>query len=235
MLIKLPEDDPYVVAKVLRYLYTSGYFCDDEEIDTWEEQFVSLTREDRLSNPRYNSMLLHAMVYTLAGKCLIGPLQDQSFEFLREELVEVDYDFWDFSSAVQHVYEKESESRLKELFVFAAQRSVENDGITEEDFQDIAVKTPEFGLAMYLTGLQNQLKVTCQECERTNDLKASGCSCGFRGFCSDDCRGRPWKELKCSGCGAFNKLVLEEDQNVWVGGKLVSVATAQKEYGWHIK
>ena len=136
-------------------------------------------------------------------------------------------------AAVQHVYEKDCESRLKELFVFAARRSIDNEKIAEERFQDVALNTPDFGLAMFLTQLQSQLQVTCQVCEKTSDLVDCDCSCGFRGFCSEDCKDTEWKDLECCLCDARNSLVLNDNQNVWVEGKLVNVATAQKEHGWH--
>ena len=52
--IKLPEDDPYVVSQVLLYLYTGQYMNSDPELTAWEDKHVSVTQVEKSCNSRYN-------------------------------------------------------------------------------------------------------------------------------------------------------------------------------------
>jgi hypothetical protein len=219
--VKLEEQDPLMIARLLQYLYVGEY-----DVISFAPG-ISRVLDNALSNIILNDVILsqgydfevHAQVYAMAGRFEVPVLKAVSAANFVFELRSKNFSIADLLSAIDVVYATtpENDFGLRKWVVYRAQQ-LQHELARHDDFQNTLKEHPDFAWD-FATKCARANYLWCSHCKDAIDLVE--CRCGFHGMCGDPiCATQATAALRCTQCqnyGTLSRDVPRLEDNINLG------------------
>lgn len=182
--VRLPEDDPKAVARVIYYCYSG-----EAEMDSEFYEYFDFEESDPAELVTEARCIIDA--YLTADKLLVSNLAQQLWESLRCRLLhaEIAAKLAEINSILRYVYAECPDRRIRLLVVYFTISAMKRAQASLDYLKQPLDKIPGFAwdyvrMDKFITSHD----MVCTVCKKTFGLARTGyCKCGGLGFCCNYC------------------------------------------------